>query len=57
VVDEHAGQLVADGLVKKSGDDRAINAAGESAYDAIVSDGISGFIDEIDNERIYRLGG
>ena len=38
MVDEHAGEVVADGLVHERGRDRGVDAAGEAADDELVAD-------------------
>ena len=43
VVDEDAGELVADGLVQKRGGDAGIDAAAEAEDDVIVADLLRGF--------------
>jgi len=51
VVDEDAGELVADGFVEEGGDDGGIDPAGEATDDAFVADGffdfLGGFVGEV----------
>src|SRR3978361_596974 len=47
VVDEHAGELVADRLVNENGRNRAIDSAGQSADPAALADLLPDFLDRL----------
>ena len=54
VVDEDAGQLVADGAVDERRTDRAVDAAGEGAEDLLVADGLFDLFHGVLNEGFDR---
>ena len=47
VVDEHAGELVADRFVNENGGDRAVDAAGQSADHPALADLLADFLDRL----------
>ena len=47
VIDEHAGELLADRLVDEHGGDRRVDAAGQSADHAALADLLADFLDRL----------
>ena len=56
VVDEHAGQLVADRLVQHRGDHRGIDTAGQAEEHAAVADLGADLVDRVVNDVVRRPG-
>ena len=61
MVDEDAGELVADGAVQERGDDRGVDAAGQAADDLRVADlradALDGLVDDVDHRPRRRDAG